>query len=247
FSDASIMLDRQAILNIVKQFQNEMVGCVSGEDHIREDSGEGAYGRYELFLRNQESRIYSIVGASGSFYAQRKSLCTSFIEGMAPDFLSVLNVAEQGYRSVTEPSAFGEMTSVKSMKNEFQRKVRTFIRGMSALFLKKRLMNPFKYGVFSILLISHKLIRWLVPCFLLILLVTNIFILEQVFYQVSLCAQVIFYLLALIAYMNEWLQDKIYGKIPLYFTIVNLAIIIAWFKYLVGVRQEIWNPSDRKV
>ena len=247
FSDSSIMLDKEAIRNIVKPFQDKCIGCVSGEDHIREGSGEGAYGKYELFLRNQESKVYSIVGASGSFYAQRKSLVAPFIEGVAPDFLSVLNVAEQGYRSVTEPSAFGEMESVKSVQGEFQRKIRTFIRGMSALFLKKNLMNPFRYGIFSFLLISHKLIRWLVPFFLMLLFLSNAFILDGVFYFTVMFSQVTFYILALLTYMNDNLSNKLYGKIPLYFSIVNIAIFIAWFKYIMGVRQEIWDPSNRKI
>ena len=165
---------------------------------------------------------------------------------MAPDFLSVLNVAEKGYRSVTEPSAFGIMTSVKSVSSEFQRKIRTFIRGMSAIFIKKNLMNPFKYGIFSILLISHKLIRWLVPFFLLILLIANIFILDKNQYILVFILQLLFYFLAISAYMSSSLQNRIYGRIPLYFSVVNIAIIIAWYKYLTGVRQEIWNPSDRK-
>ncbi len=105
FSDSSIMLQPDSIKQIVRRFSDPKIGCISGEDHIPDDEGgEGLYGQYELFLRNQESQVGSIVGASGSFYAQRRLVCSEFIEGLAPDFLSVLNTVEQGYRAVTEPN-----------------------------------------------------------------------------------------------------------------------------------------------
>ena len=100
------------------------------------------YGRYELYLRRLESDVHSIVGASGSFYAQRRALCSPFTEGMAPDFLSVLRTVQQGYRAVSEPAAVGEMTSVKDPRQEFDRKVRTLLRGMTALFAYQAAAQP---------------------------------------------------------------------------------------------------------
>ena len=246
YSDASIMLDTHALKNIVKRFQEKNIGCISGEDHIRESGGEGFYGKYELWLRNLESRVHSIVGASGSFYAQRRTLCSPFQEGMAPDFLSVLATVEKGYRAVTEPSAFGIMTSLKSSSDEFNRKVRTLIRGMAALFYKKYLLNPIKYGLFSFELLSHKIMRWLVPFFLISLLLSNLFLLDSSIYLLAFITQVIFYLLA-VSSMSKIINihEKIYVKVPLYFTVVNAAILYAWVKYLSGIKQDIWDPSRR--
>lgn len=247
FSDASIMLEPDALANIVKRFRDPSIGCVSGEDHIEDGGGEGLYGRYELMLRNLESRVHSIVGASGSFYAQRLKLCEPFKEGLAPDFLSVLNTVENGYRAVTEPGACGTMASVKSTRDEFKRKVRTLIRGMTALFHKKRLMNPLKFGVFAIELLSHKLIRWLVPFFMLTAFVSNVLIADAGFYGGTLALQVLFYLLAILASLQlGGLHERIPGKVPLYFAAVNVAIFYAWIQYAVGMRMELWNPSKRE-
>jgi len=246
FSDASILLEADSLRRIVRPFQDASVGCVSGEDHIANGGGEGLYGQYELFLRNQESSIGSIVGASGSFYAQRRDICRDFEEGLAPDFLSVLNTVAAGYRAITEASARGHMKAVKSSGQEFQRKVRTLLRGMTALFDRAAMLNPLRYGLFSVFLISHKLMRWLVPLFLLGSLLANLFLLDQLFYQLVFGAQLLFYGLALLASpASSPLHHSIAGKIPLFFVMVNIAIGAAWFRYLRGDRQELWTPSQR--
>ena len=95
---------------------------------------EGFYGRLELLLRREEARLHSIAGASGCFYAQRRDTCKRFVAGMAPDFLSVLVTVTAGHRALAEPAARGSMTATSSQRAEFTRKVRTFLRGITALF-----------------------------------------------------------------------------------------------------------------
>jgi cellulose synthase/poly-beta-1,6-N-acetylglucosamine synthase-like glycosyltransferase len=246
FSDSSILLEPNALLEIVKGFQDEKIGCISGEDHIPGNGGEGLYGKYELFLRNKESRIGSIVGASGSFYAQRKELCMPFVEGLAPDFLSVLNTIEQGYRAISEPKAKGMMSSADETEAEFRRKVRTLLRGMTTLWFKRNLISPFNYGMFAFFLLSHKLVRWLVPSFLIVLLVTNMFLLSIFIYQIIFLGQFIFYIFGFMAWWKIINMDKkIIGKIPLYFSMTNIAILQAWILFINGTRQEIWEPTRR--
>jgi cellulose synthase/poly-beta-1,6-N-acetylglucosamine synthase-like glycosyltransferase len=246
FTDAAIALEPEALRAIVRPFADPRVGCVSGEDGIADGGGEGLYGRYELFLRRLESDVRSIVGASGSFYAQRRDLCRPFAEGMAPDFLSVLRTAEQGYRAVSEPRALGVMTSVKDPKQEFDRKVRTLLRGMTALFAYKSLLNPLRYPAFAFALWSHKILRWTVPFFLLSTLLAPLALLDRPFYVAAFIAQLVFYLGALAA-LAEWgpAQRSRPGRIALYFSSVNAAILAAWYRYWTGVRQELWTPSQR--
>ena len=245
FSDASILLEAAALRNIVKRFREEYIGCVSGEDHIKDGGGEGFYGRYELYLRNLESAVYSIVGASGSFYAQRRLICIPFQEGMAPDFLSVLETIEKGYRAVTEPSAFGTMSSASKAKDEFRRKERTILRGMTTLYYKKSLLNPFRYGIFSLSLFSHKLMRWLVPFFMIFLFVSNAFLVEERYYSIPFLFQVVFYFVACVSLFGTGENRSIFSKVPHYFCVSNAAILMATIKFLMGVRQEIWTPTKR--
>jgi len=243
FSDASIFLAGDALRNILNSFADGRIGCVSGEDYIPGGGGEGVYGKYELFLRNLESRTGSIVGASGCFYAQRRSLCEPFPEGMAPDFFSVLKTVEKGFRAVTEQKAKGFMRSVKSPQNEFERKVRTLLRGMTTIFCFRHLMNPFQYGIFSILLISHKLVRWWAGLFLILLFLSNLFLLSSIIYASFFWLQLAFYALAIVGWMGLS-RPKIF-RIPLFFSMVNLSALVAWIKYISGFRQEIWEPSKR--
>jgi cellulose synthase/poly-beta-1,6-N-acetylglucosamine synthase-like glycosyltransferase len=246
FTDAAIELRPDALRRIVQPFTDPAVGCVSGEDRIADAGGEGLYGRYELLLRRLESRVHSIVGASGSFYAQRRSLCRPFTEGMAPDFLSVLRTVAQGYRALSEESAVGSMTSLKDPRQEFDRKVRTLIRGMTTLFAHPDLLNPFRYGAFAFALWSHKVMRWLAPFFMLIAFAASLALLDRPLYLAAAIAQVLVYGVALLAwYEVAGVGATLPGRIALYFVNVNAAVVAAWFRYARGVRQEIWTPSRR--
>jgi cellulose synthase/poly-beta-1,6-N-acetylglucosamine synthase-like glycosyltransferase len=246
FSDASIELESDALRHIVQGFRDPAIGCISGEDKIAESGGEAWYGRYELLIRRLESKVHSIVGASGSFYAQRRELCVPFAEGLAPDFLSVLRTVEQGFRAISEPKAVGMMTSVKDSNQEFERKVRTLIRGMTALFSYARVLNPVRFGVFAVEMFSHKVLRWSVPVFLITALFSSVLLIDSPWFLFVTAIQVAFYLVALLAF-SGWavIRQSLPGKIALYFSIVNAAILVAWVKYAIGVRQELWTPSQR--
>lgn len=243
FSDASIMLEKDAVRMIVRKFRNLGIGCISGEDHMPGGSEEGAYGEYELALRNLESRVGSIVGASGCFYAQRRFLCKPFKEGMAPDFFSVLETVAEGYRAVTEPEAIGVMKTVKEQKGEFHRKVRTYLRGITTLFDFKHLLNPCRYGMFSLQLISHKLLRWLSWLFLVLLFLSNIILIDTAFYLSIFIIQTTFYAFAVIGWLVS--SKPMIFRLPFFFSMVNLSAMVAWSKYIMGFRQEIWEPSRR--
>ena len=247
FSDASIALEPRSIRKIVQPFRRSDIGCVSGEDRIASLGGEGLYGRYELFLRRLESDLHSIVGASGSFYAQRRSLCDPFPAGLAPDFLSVLRTVARGYRAVSEPEAVGTMAAVDDPDAEFSRKVRTLLRGMSTLFEHRALLNPLRYGWFAFELFSHKLVRWLIPLFLMAMIATSVLLsFVSAWYALAAALQIAFYVSAALAWAGtRGIARSMPGKVALYFTSANVATAVAWLKFLTGTRQEIWAPSRR--
>jgi cellulose synthase/poly-beta-1,6-N-acetylglucosamine synthase-like glycosyltransferase len=246
FTDAGIMLEPQSLRELVRPFADPSIGCASGEDRVTGGGGEALYGRYELFLRRRESAVASIVGASGSYYAQRRELCATFPEGIAPDFLSVLRTVERGFRAVTVPGAGGTMRATTSHGKEFQRKVRTLVRGMTGLFGNTSLLNPLKTGTFAFLLFSHKVMRWLVPLFLVAMLVSHLFLLDSPLFRLLAIPHFGFYLLGVLGLLGPGpLRRSIPVRITAYFVTVHAAILVAWWRYIKGIRQEVWSPTVR--
>lgn len=249
FSDVATILKKDALRKIVSNFNDPSVGCVSSEDKIISESGqisgESYYVKYEMWLRRLESKVNSVVGLSGSYFAARKKVCLTWREDLQSDFNTVLNSIRYGMRGISDPEAIGYYKAVKSEKEEFRRKVRTVLRGIYVFFSSLEFLNPFRYGLFSLQLFSHKLCRWLVPFGLILIFISNMFLMSNnVLYQTIFSLQIAFYLTALIG-LNKKLTNKTLFKIPLFFTLVNLSILIAWLRYLKGERIIRWEPSKR--
>jgi cellulose synthase/poly-beta-1,6-N-acetylglucosamine synthase-like glycosyltransferase len=168
-TDASVRVKRDGIKPLVRMFDDPTVGVASGRDMsvgdlaVEGNAGESGYVGYEMSLRALETRVGSIIGASGCFYAFRRSVYdTRFPDALSRDFASVLIAREQGYRSVSVDEAICFVPRTVSLEAEFRRKIRTMSRGLATLWYKRALLNPFRYGVFAFMLASHKLARWLV-------------------------------------------------------------------------------------
>lgn len=250
FSDAATKLTANSMGEIVSNFNDPDVGCVSGEDRILSGSvghnGESVYVRYEMLLRRLESQIHSIVGVSGAFFAIRRELSQDWSPFHASDFLAVITAVKKGYRVVSDPAALGFYKTVVSDKDEFYRKVRTVLRGITVALSQVDVFNPFKYGLFSIQLISHKLLRWIVPFFMAIAFGINVILFEErSVYGFLLVGQVIFYCLAILRYSTSTLTRSVVFKIPAFLTLVNIAILVAWIKYFMGERAVLWERSRR--
>ena len=168
-TDASVRVEKGSLKPLVRMFADPTVGVASGRDvsvgdvAAESSAGESGYVGYEMGLRALETRVGSIIGASGCFYAFRRSVYdTQFPDALSRDFASVLIAREQGYRSVSVDEAVCYVPRTVSLDAEFRRKIRTMARGLATLWYKRTLLDPFRYGVFSFMLASHKLARWLV-------------------------------------------------------------------------------------
>jgi glycosyltransferase involved in cell wall biosynthesis len=249
FSDVATILDPPSIQNIVKNFADPTVGCVSSVDRVLGhggSSGEGAYVKYEMLLRSLEGRVNSLVGLSGSFFACRKDVAFPWAANLQSDFNTLLNSIRKGLRGVSDPTCIGYYKNIRVEEQEFGRKVRTIVRGIAVLMANLDLLNPFRYGPFSWQLFSHKLCRWLVPLFLLTAIISSAFLSsQQPLYAFILAAQVSFYGAAGSCFVNKRLLSRQLIKVPFYFTIANLAIVVAWCEYLAGKRYAMWQPSHR--
>jgi cellulose synthase/poly-beta-1,6-N-acetylglucosamine synthase-like glycosyltransferase len=246
FTDAGILLEPQALARLVEHFADPAIGCVSGEDYVEGAETEGLYGRLELLLRREEARLHSIAGASGCFYGQRRSITKPFVGGMAPDFLSVLVTVAAGQRALAEPAARGAMTATSNPRAEYARKVRTFLRGITALLGNAHLLNPFKYPAFSFILWSHKALRWLAPLFLVTAL-ASAFVLRGVpLYAFFFWAQVAAYFVGALALLSPGVASRVpLSRLAAFFLLVNVAALQAVWLWIVGTRVEVWQPTRR--
>lgn len=250
FSDVSTRIETHALRRISEVFQDATVGAISSEDRfISQDGsvvGEGAYVKYEMWLRGIESRVNSLVGLSGSFFAARKEVCQTWDISVPSDFNTALNSVSQGFRAVSDPKLLGFYPDIKSSSKEYARKLRTVIRGMAALFTKAEVMNPFKFGFFSFQVISHKLMRWLVPWFMVLSLILNLLLLgEGWFFTLTMAGQLALYLSAALGGLIKSTQSIAPIKLCYFFVQVNLAIAHATIMYMTGQRITKWEPSKR--
>src|SRR5205823_3773214 len=154
---------------LVRTFADPTVGVASGRDvsvgagEEEVTRGESQYVGYEMWLRALETRIGSMVGASGCFYGIRAEIYnSSFPEEPSRDFASALMARAHGLRAVSVNGAICFVPRAGSLGNEFRRKIRTMARGLETLWRWRQMLNPFGYGAFAFMLASHKLCRWLV-------------------------------------------------------------------------------------
>jgi len=249
-TDATTYLEPDAVRRIVEYFGDPSIGCVSGNDSVRTDDpdlpGEGFYVQYEMKLRELESRVGSLVGVSGCFFAIRKDVCTDWIDNMSSDFYLPIMTKIKGFRTVLAKEAIGYYELLHDPQREFIRKVRTVVHGLEVFFKFKRVLNVFKYGSFSIQIMTHKLSRWLVPLYMFAMFVLNLILLgNSVFYALLFMLQCLLYGSAFIALVFRDLQKWRVFRIPLFFVMVNLSIIVAWYDYLIGKEFVLWEPTRR--
>ncbi|HEX9658562.1 MAG TPA: glycosyltransferase family 2 protein [Bacteroidota bacterium] len=250
FSDVATTMEIAGLRQLVSGFADPTVGCVSSEDRLvgrdGKPSGEGLYVRYEMWLRSLESRAGSLVGLSGSLFAAKKEVCDDFSGEMQSDFRTVLNSVKVGLRGVSDPLAVGIYQDSGDQKREWDRKIRTVVRGLTVFFRHVELLNIFRYGLFSYQLFCHKLLRWLVPFFLIVAFVSNLVLLhDSLVYSALLLLQLLCYGCGVLGLLRPKMQDMIFVRISVYFLAVNTSILISWWRYLSGQRIVTWAPTRR--
>lgn len=258
FTDANTFLNKEALLLIARHYADAKVGAVSGEKRVMQDTlsdataGEGFYWKYESTLKKWDSELYSVVGAAGELFSVRRSLYRSVEpDTILDDFMISMQIAEQGYRIVYEPDAYASELSSENIKEELKRKVRIAAGGIQSILRLQKLMNPFHDPLLSFQYISHRVLRWTVTPFLMILaLVLNVLIVIRsggVLYQLLLAGQVGFYGLALAGWILETRKIKVKALfVPYYFCMMNYAVLAGIRRYFKGSQSAAWEKSKRK-
>ena len=261
YTDANTLLNKQAIKEIAKKFDNPKVGCVAGEKCIAVEtqdtassSGEGFYWRYESKLKALDSRLYSTIGAAGELYAIRTSLFKPQpSDALLDDFMLSMEIAAEGYKIAYCPEAYATESGSADMKEEEKRKVRIAAGGLQSTWRLRKLLNIFRYGILTFQYVSHRVLRWTItPIALVLLFPLNLLIVlmtegsQQELYLLLLLLQTLFYILGFWGYLLS--KRKIKNKIlfiPYYFIFMNISMFKG-VSYLIKKKSGAWEKSKRK-
>jgi cellulose synthase/poly-beta-1,6-N-acetylglucosamine synthase-like glycosyltransferase len=245
FTDANALYEKDAIRKLTRNFASDNVGCVVGRlkyiDKVTSvGKGEGLYFRYESMIKGLESRLGTVVAATGSIYAIRKKLFNQLDLDVANDFAHPIQTAAAGYKVIFEKEAVAYEKATASQSEEFKRRSRIVTRGITA-FMRYRKPYRMLRGLWGFCFVSHKLLRWFAPFFLAALLTSNIF-LHSGFFLITLVAQVVFYLSAIAGAFTKGKAAKTL-TVPYYFCLINLAALQGIIKYFLGGRKVLWETA----
>lgn len=256
FSDANTLLGHESLRRIATMFANPKTGCVSGEKRIfnadqeaASAAGEGLYWKYESTLKRWDAELYSAVGAAGELFAIRTELFNEVEpDTLLDDFIISLRVAMRGYKIDYDPEAYAIESASANVTEELKRKIRIAAGGIQSVVRLYPLLNIFKYGLLSFQYISHRVLRWTVTPFALILLfVLNIALVPySTFFMVVMGLQVLFYILALLGWMLE--SRKMKSKVlfvPYYFFIMNYAVFMGIGRFIKKTQSVNWERAQR--
>jgi cellulose synthase/poly-beta-1,6-N-acetylglucosamine synthase-like glycosyltransferase len=254
FTDADSLLEPTALAELTSAFADPSVGGVSGSEvrSLRSTSpgvarGEGLYWRYEHWIKRLEDHIGSTVSAAGGLYAVRAALfrAPAALDG-ADDFVVSTEVVRSGYRLAFEERARVEIALPEEGAREFARKIRVMNQGLRAALALGPLLLPTRGGLYGLQVVSHKILRRLVPFFLVALLLSSALLAFRGWpWTVLLALQLGFYALAaggLVGRRSGWAKRPVLW-VPYYFCLANAAAGAAVVSVLAGVRYTEWEPD----
>ena len=262
-TDASVRIHPQAIKALVAALADPAVGVASGCDvsvdrldgaASSSTQGERTYVGYEMWVRDLETQVSGIVGASGCLYAIRAELHREAVpENLSRDFAAALTARRHGLRAVSVPEAVCYVPRSASLRQEYRRKVRTMARGLRTLWHLRALLNPARYGGFAWSLASHKLCRWLVPWSLVGTVAALVALWGAARSPGAAVALVSLGGVLLLAALGwAWPERRRGGRplprlvaLPAYLVSGMIAGLQAWVVAVGGDRTAVWEPTRR--
>jgi biofilm PGA synthesis N-glycosyltransferase PgaC len=259
FTDANTFLNKPAVKELVKHYQNAKVGAVAGEKRIlvpqiadASSAGEGFYWKYESLLKKWDYELYSNVGAAGELFSIRTKLYEHVeADTIIDDHMIAMRIAEKGFIIAYEPGAYAMETASANTKEELKRKIRIAAGGIQSILRLKKAANPFYFPILTFQYISHRVLRWTVTPFLIIIvfLLNGLILVDHFsyFYLSFFVCQVTFYFLSLAGLYFESRNIRVKAFfIPFYFCMMNYAVLAGIGRYLSNNQSAAWEKSKRK-
>jgi cellulose synthase/poly-beta-1,6-N-acetylglucosamine synthase-like glycosyltransferase len=253
FTDATTILRSDALRELVMGFSDPKVGCIDApHESVSERGtvvGEGgrAYRRYETVIKDLEARVNSLIGVTGCLYAVRRALYEPLNPDLISDFVIASKVYSKGYISIPSYGVVTREIAHEDVSKEFEMRVRIVIRSIHGLVREARMLNPFRYGFFSFQLLSHKVLRYLMPELLLGALFLSLILSWSnlpwsKLYFTLFVAQLCLYAAAFLGWLTLRLKLRVpLLYIPFYFVVANLAALWGFLRYLRGERKVTWT------
>lgn len=245
FMDARQQVSSNALMKLVPFLDNADVGAVSGELILSDDSSIeagnfGLYWRYEKWIRDNESRVFSTTGATGALYAIRRSDFIPNKQGtLLDDFDTPVSLLKQGKRTLFVPGAYAFDKASDDTAQEFRRKVRNLAGNWQSFNTNRWLFNPRANRVWWQFL-SHKVFRLLVPQALIIAFISAA-LGDGVFLNTMLVLQLAFYAIAVASYKGiPGTSNKLCNLIEIFLQL-NAAALVATFRYFLSNRVISWR------
>jgi cellulose synthase/poly-beta-1,6-N-acetylglucosamine synthase-like glycosyltransferase len=252
FTDCSVRTEYDIMPKILSCFENPEVGMVSSRDVWIDGTDSSAepqkqYINYEMRIRRMESRLNSLISASGSFFAMRKELFRFPSSHVADDFALPLTVYRQGYRVIHRDDLIGYVPMVKSSRIEISRRTRIIRDGILTVAANFTLLNPFRYPIFSWQLWSHKAFKWLFPFTMLFNMGLAVLLWNQgITYRVVVFAYGMFFILGVLGFLlkSRSLICKPF-RTANFLLISMAAVVTAWYQVITAKRASTWEPTHR--
>lgn len=250
FTDADCLFSPDALDHLVENFADSRVGLVTGRpeySNAREtniSTNESSYLRYETWMRERESQRGILAVASGSLFGLRRSLWKQLPSEFGDDFVLPLHVANEGFLNVLDSRVISTTRLTQNKAGSMLRmKSRIIGKDLRALMTNRKLLNPMRHGSLAIGLWSHKLLRWLVPFFLILMLASSLFAPHSAFSRAFLAFQIGFYAIALAGFSVRNRALAFPWSVPTSFCIVNCAALLGVLKCISGRTSGLWKPE----
>ncbi len=248
FSDANAMMEPHSVRELVANFADPHIACVSGEKRVHADGdvqaeGESTYWRYESFVKRADALVTTAIGAVGEFFAIRRELYRPLEEdSIIEDFVLSMRLVMDGWRVAYEPRAVTWEEASPSLAAEWRRRTRTSAGGFQSIGRLRRLLSP-RYGLVALQFLSHKILRWTAPFWMTLAFISNaVLVDEHPFFRLAFLGQLAFYTLALLG----WLLDALGirwkpARIVFYFCFSNATAVGGFVRYITGRQTSLWK------
>lgn len=252
FLDADLRVQSNTFQLLISILQAENVyGVMIPVKIINQDNadtggtGEILYQKFDAFIRYNESLIFSTANSLGTLYGVRREALSPIPDDkVCDDLFRVFHIISLRKRFIFDTKYSVIEIRTKSLNKELNRRIRLVSGGLSTLKSVKEILSP-KYGLMSLFVISHKLLRWLTPIFMIIFLL-SVFIIDRdsfLFYPL-IYFNIIIYGFAFLGWIFDKLKINFFPfKVFLFFVSMNIGFLLGIIRFFRKKQNSLWDRN----